>query len=90
MIGHCEMCSARTKPKERCPVSYVRVNSVGQVISHVPSSCFPRTNINVNLYVHLINILCVYFVEGEVVNTKKTRQKNCFVSRFLHLDKIFP
>ena len=73
-------------------MSYYIINSIGQVNSHVPG-CFPRTNLNVNLHVHLINIVHVCFVEAEVVNAKKKKKQpetEYFVSWFLLLDQIFP
>ena len=83
------MCSVRTTPKQTCPVSYYIINNIGQVSSHVPGS-FPRTNLNVNLHVCLINTVDVCFVEAEVINDKKKKKKEYFVSCFLHLDEMFP
>ena len=55
-------------------MSYYIINNIGQVSSHVPGS-FPRTNLNVNLHVRLINTVDVCFVEAEVVNDKKKKKR---------------
>ena len=62
-------------------MSYYIINNIGQVSSRVPGS-FPRTNLNVNLHVHLINTVDVCFVEAEVVNAKKKKKKNILCLSF--------